>query len=223
MKEIKKTKLTIKKHINNTMKYVVAVVVGAILATVLINISNSHKDHSYDIYRTQNELKYYAAKDAVVESIDKYIDSIAPKSCLNGIVVFEMCEKYDVDIMFVLAQGQIESHFGTAGIAAKTNSVWNVMAFDGRSASDMIAKGHGYEHPDYSVEPYLVLITTKYMVNGKTEKDLMNNYVSSSGHRYASSKTYETAMTNTYNRIKNTTNIDTLYGEYKKYKTLCNR
>lgn len=222
MKDVKKNKLIIKKYLYNIGRYILVLLVGGVLALSMNHILGTN-DHTYDVYRSQNELKYYSSKDAVIESIDKYIDSIAPGSCLNGMVIFEMCEKYSVDIIFVLAQGQLESGFGTAGIAAKTNSVWNVMAFDGRSASDMIAKGHGFDHPDFSVEPYLQLITTKYLVKDKTEIDLMNNFVSSTGHRYASSKTYEAQLSALYNRIKKTTNIDDNYNTYRKYKTLCGR
>lgn len=222
MKDVKKNKLIIKKYLYNIGRYILVFSVGGVLALSMNYILGTN-DHTYDVYRSQNELKYYSSKDAVIESIDKYIDSIAPGSCLNGMVIFEMCEKYSVDIIFVLAQGQLESGFGTAGIAAKTNSVWNVMAFDGRSASDMIAKGHGFDHPDFSVEPYLQLITTKYLVKDKTEIDLMNNFVSSTGHRYASSKTYEAQLSALYNRIKKTTNIDDNYNTYRKYKTLCGR
>ena len=222
MKDVKKNKLIIKKYLYNVGRYILVLLVGGVLALSMNHILGTN-DHTYDVYRSQNELKYYSSKDAVIESIDKYIDSIAPGSCLNGMVIFEMCEKYSVDIIFVLAQGQLESGFGTAGIAAKTNSVWNVMAFDGRTASDMIAKGHGFDHPDFSVEPYLQLITTKYLVKDKTEIDLMNNFVSSTGHRYASSKTYEAQLSALNNRIKKTTNIDDNYNTYRKYKTLCGR
>jgi beta-N-acetylglucosaminidase len=222
MKDVKKNKLIIKKYLYNVGRYILVLLVGGVLALSMNHILGTN-DRTYDVYRSQNDLKYYSSKDAVIESIDKYIDSIAPGSCLNGMVIFEMCEKYSVDIIFVLAQGQLESGFGTAGIAAKTNSVWNVMAFDGRTASDMIAKGHGFDHPDFSVEPYLQLITTKYLVKDKTEIDLMNNFVSSTGHRYASSKTYEAQLSALYNRIKKTTNIDDNYNTYRKYKTLCGR
>ena len=37
----------------------------------------------------------------------------------NGIKLFELCDAYNVDVRFVMAQAQAESHFGTTGIAAK--------------------------------------------------------------------------------------------------------
>jgi hypothetical protein len=68
-------------------------------------------------------------KDNIVTEIDNYIDSVAPESCLNGIKLFELCEQYEVDVRFAMAQAEIESHYGTKGIAAKTNIVWNVKTY----------------------------------------------------------------------------------------------
>ena len=63
----------------------------------------------------------------------------------------------------------------------------------------------------------------KINIDGKTEKDMLNSFVSSSGHRYASSKTYEAQLSGLYYRIKKSTDIDSLYKDYKKYKVLCGK
>ena len=87
------------------------------------------------------------------------------------------------------AQGQLESHFGTEGIAAKTNMVWNVGAFDNKSAEDIINdknKNTAISHPDKSIEPYIRLLYSTYLVDGKTEKDMFIKYVDKNGKRYAS-------------------------------------
>lgn len=149
----------------------------------------------------------------LVSEVDNYINKISPSSQLGGKVIVDMCLKYDIDIMFVLAQGQIESHFGTTGTARKTNSVFNVGAFDGYSSSTQIKKGYGFEHPNDSVEPYLILLSKNYLVNNKNTNDLMYNYVNKYGQRYASNTYYEKMMRNIYNRIDRTTNI-------KYYQTL---
>jgi flagellum-specific peptidoglycan hydrolase FlgJ len=143
----------------------------------------------------------------LVGEVDSYIDRISPSSKLDGKVVVDMCLKYDIDIMFVLAQGQIESHFGTTGTARKTNSVFNVGAFDGRSSSAQIKRGFGFEHPNDSVEPYLILLSNNYLVNGISVNNLMYNYVNKYGQRYASHTEYEKMMRSVYNRINKTTNI----------------
>ena len=149
--------------------------------------------------------------ESLVSEVDSYIQTVAPGSNLSGYAVVDACLRHNMDIVFVLAQGQNESHFGTAGIARKTNSVFNVMSYDNLSADDILSRGHGYTHPDQSVEPYIRLIRNDYMVDGKTVQDLMTCFVNKNGHRYASNPQYENALRRTYNRIDNTTNISELY------------
>ena len=120
-----------------------------------------------------------------------------------------------MDIVFVLAQAELESCFGIAGIAKKTNSVWNVGSFDGRPSEYIIKNNLGYSHPNNSIEPYINLIKTKYLSKNKTEKDLMRNFVSNSGHRYASSRTYEQKLSKIYHKINKNTNISQYYNDYK--------
>ena len=123
-----------------------------------------------------------------------------------------------LDICFVLAQGENESHFGTTGLARKTNSVFNVYAFDGQSHEQISEKGK-YKHPNYSVAPYIELLKKDYLVDGKTEYDLMDGqYVNKNGARYASSETYEKALLAKFMKIKQNTKIDSLYNETNKYK-----
>lgn len=143
----------------------------------------------------------------LVTEVDSYINKISPSSQLEGKVIVDMCIKYNIDIIFVLAQGQIESHFGTTGTARRTNSVFNVGAFDGYSSNTQIRRGYGFEHPNDSVEPYLILLTNNYLVNNKNTNDLMYNYVNKYGQRYASHTGYEKMMRSVYNRINTTTNI----------------
>lgn len=155
---------------------------------------------------------------SLVFEVDKYITSIAPDSKVSANIFVDLCDEYNIDIRLALTQGHIESHFATKGTAAKTNSIFNVGAFDGYPASMQIKNGYGYKHPDYSIEPYLKLLTTRYLVNGKSEKDLLKNFVDKSGHRYASSKEYELSLTNQWKKINNVTNIAPLYNEYKELK-----
>ena len=69
---------------------------------------------------------------------------------------------------------QVESHYATKGTAKKTNSVFNVGAYDGHSARKQIKNGFGYDNPNDSIEPYLILITSNYLVNGKTVYDYIS-------------------------------------------------
>ena len=143
---------------------------------------------------------------------------MAPTSCLRAIVVVDNCIKYDIDVCFVLAQGQKESHFGTQGLARKTNSVWNVFAFDGQTLEQIHKKGK-YETPDDSVEPYMELLKKKYL-RDKTEYDLLDKFVNSEGNRYASDKNYEHALSEIYTRVKQETKIDYYSQQMKKYDML---
>lgn len=177
------------------------------------------RDYNGEVVRSRNELHMQGIKDQLVTAVDQYIQEIGPGSCVNGFILVDMCDKYDIDLKFALAQGHIESHFGTKGIASKTNSVFNVMSFDDLSAQDIIAKGKGYSHPDHSIEPYMKLLTTKYLID-KTEKDLFVEFVNINGERYASNKNYENQLLNIYEKIDSVVLITPIINEYRKYKII---
>lgn len=176
-------------------------IIICIIAIVLINSSikrssNKHIesieviDTTYVEEDTLNDI-YIESRERLIESVDNYIKSTAPTSVIDSEYLVDMCDLYDVDIRLVLAQGHLESHFATRGTAAKTNSMFNIGAYDGHSASRQIRNGFGYIDPNYSIEPYLKTLKTNYLVNGVTEEDLLNNFVNKHGWRYASSKEYE--------------------------------
>ena len=179
--------------------------------------SERHYEPTPVVDTTKYTPEYFQIKRDLIQEVDSYIQDVAPKSQVTGQTVVDACLRHDMDIVFVLAQGQNESHFGTAGIARKTNSVFNVMSYDDRSADDILSRGHGYSHPDQSVEPYIRLIRNDYMVDGKTAQDLMVCFVNKDGHRYASNPQYENTLRCIYNRIDNTTNISELYSKCTSY------
>ena len=166
-------------------------------------LSNRIENNNYScrVYRDKIELKYQQSKSQVVDEIDKYIKQVAPTSSLNAIALFELCETYDIDIKFALAQGHIESHFGTKGMARKTNSVFNVFAFDGQEYHKISRKGK-YDHPDYSIEPYLKLLVNDYIIDNQTEYDLMTKFVNKDGKRYASDPRYENKLSKKFEKVK---------------------
>lgn len=216
---------------SNTLKKVLKIAATAVMVIVLAVASTTithnklcnntgMSDYSYQIYRSRTELAMEGVKDNIVTEIDNYIDSVASDSGLNGIRLFELCDKYGVDVRFAMAQAEAESHFGTKGVAAKTNMVWNVKAYDNRTAEDMIKKGDAKTHPDMSIEPYLILLTNEYLVNGKTEHDMFDKFVDSNGKRYASNPNYETMVLNIYNRINESTKLKNLLKEYRRYKMI---
>ena len=166
----------------------------------------------------ERQQKMDSLRTEIVSEIDKYIVGIAPKTKVDSELMFDLCDMYEVDVRFVMTQGQIESHYATAGTAAKTNSIFNVGAYDGHSAERQRRNGFGFDHPNESIEPYLILLTQEYLVNGKTVHDLMKNFVNYQGLRYASSPTYENTVKSVYNRINKKTNLDILLQEYNEAK-----
>lgn len=203
---------------------VATVIVLAITTTTLTHNKlcndSGMTDYNYQIYRSRTELAMEGVRDDIVSEIDNYIDSVAVESGLNGIKLFELCDKYGVDVRFAMAQAEAESHFGTKGMAARTNIVWNVKTYDGDTLEDIKKRGAHFKHPDESIEPYLLLLVNSYFVDGKTEEDMFINFVNKDGKRYASNPKYETMVLNIYNRINNETKLKNLLKEYRRYKMI---
>lgn len=207
---------------STTKKSIIIISIALVLLLCLAgftSLDKNYKDYPYQVYRGNIELKLQQSKGQLVDEIDKYIKSVAPNSILNARILLEICEEYNIDIKFVLAQGHIESHFGTKGMALKTNSVFNVLAYDGKSYDQICKKGK-YSHPDHSIRPYLELLVNDYMVEGKSEYDLLDEFVNKNGDRYASALDYESKLNNTFINISDSTNIDELYKQYRKYQML---
>lgn len=176
-------------------------------------------NYPFEVMQHEAELAYNENKSLLVKEVKCYIDSVAPTSSLNGYAVVDYCEKYDLDVKFVLAQGQLESHFGTTGMAIKTNSVFNVGAYDKLTIEQVNGK-YKYKHPDHSIEPYMRLLYQSYIKGNKTELDLMANYVNKEGKRYSSNSNYEKDMLNLYTKIDKQTDISNLQGEMRRYRII---
>lgn len=179
----------------------------------------SLKDYPFEVMKHEAVLSYNQYKSELVKEVKVYIDSVAPTSNLTGYAIVDYSEKYDLDIKFVLAQAQIESHFGTTGMALKTNSVFNVGAYDSASYDNINGK-FKYKHPDFSIEPYMQLLYKDYITGTKTELDLMAKYVNKNGQRYSSNANYENDLLNLYKSIDKTTRITELQGEMRRYKII---
>jgi len=107
-------------------------------------------------------------------------------------------------------------------MAAKTNSVFNVGAFDG-DTYEQIQGRYKYKHPDYSIEPYIRLLYKDYIGGKRTELDLLAKYVNKNGKRYASGPDYENKLLALFKKIDETTNINYLQGEMRRYKIICGK
>ena len=195
--------------------------------TILLGIyylRNRHNDkYEYiEMLRIHEaELKYWENKSKLVDEVQTYIESVAPFSDLRAVSLVDECENYSVDLKFVLAQGFIESHFGTAGLASKTNSVWNVGAYTNKSFKDITRK-YKYMHPNESIVPYLELLTSKYLTVG-CEEELLKKFVDHNGKRFATDTKYEERLSSAYRTIANTTQIDSLQAQVRYWKLRANR
>ena len=153
----------------------------------------------------------------LAEEINKYVLTYSNQTDLDVNKLIKLADKYSIDIKFILAQSHIESHFGTKGLASKTNSMFNVGSYDGVSY-DCISKKFKYENINESIEPYLILLTERYLKD-KTIHDLMDNFVDINNKRYASDENYELKLKTTYNKISKNTKIDSLYLCYMESKS----
>lgn len=153
-----------------------------------------------------------SVKQELIEEVTAYMNENHPNSKVTPDSLVEVCLKHDFNITFAIAQGTIESGMGTKGRAKRTNSVWNVGAYDGKPQ----LKKYTYQVADDSIEPYVLLVKNKYMGNVLSHHDLMRNYVVyNSKTRYASSKDYERQLKSLYNNIKNNTRIEELQALYE--------
>ena len=208
------TQVTVNSIINSICLLLVAVF--AILAFTW-SIPKHEEQIGYDTateYIRELHVQYNGVKAELVDVTQHYIDSVAPNSGLRALILVENCEKYGIPISFTLAQGEIESHFGTKGLAYRTNSIWNVGAYDGHSLNDI---SHTYSNPNDSVIPYLDLLTNNYLP-GKTVEDLFDSFTDINGNRYASDKYYETKLRDKIKYITDNYRIDELQGRLNYYK-----
>lgn len=206
--------VTLNSIINSICLVVVAIF--AILAFTW-SIPKQEEQNGYDTateYIRELQTSYQGVKSDLVDLTQHYIDSVAPNSGLRALILVENCEKYGISISFTLAQGEIESHFGTKGLAYRTNSVWNVGAYDGHTISDI---SHKFDNPNSSIIPYLDLLVNNYLPN-KTVEDLLESFVDTNGNRYASDKHYEAKLSDKYKYIIDNYRIDELQERLNYYK-----
>ena len=117
-------------------------------------------------------------KKKLVAEVHEYIKNTAPNAH-NTISehLVNHCLEHNVDICFVMAQTQNETNFGTMGVGRESSR---------RSLFGVYKKSY----VDYkaAISDYFYILKGSYLVKGKTEQDLMKNYVNSRGARYASDR-----------------------------------
>lgn len=104
-----------------------------------------------------------------------------------------------IDICFILAQGHLETSFGSYGIGKSKKSIFGVYKH--------------YNSYTECIDYYVYLLRSNYLVN-KTETQLMNNYVNKNGYRYAEDKKYEHKLKNYYSKVNKSTSISELQSKY---------
>ena len=184
------------------------------------HVETDRYSYALDCVR-EAEIKYWGYKSDLVDEVQAYIDQVAPTSNLRAYALIEECERYNIDVCFALTQAEIESHFGTKGLGAKINNVFNVGVFDGKSLAE-IDKKYKPDHPNESIRLYLDLLAENYLV-GKVEEDLMQNYVDKNGSRYASNPDYESMFSAKYKYIVENTKIKEIQAIVQSYAVKCNR
>ena len=204
-------------------KIMIPIILGIIvICNVVLFVRDKTVHHDFEIDQLKEyELKYWETKAQLVDEVQNYINTVAPTSNLRACILVDACEKYNIEVKFALAQGEIESHFGTKGLASKTNSVWNVGAYDDYFYSKIMGT-YKYSHPNESIEPYLKLLYEKYLTN-EVEEGLLRNFVDHNGNRFASDKNYEERLKYKYKYIGNNTQIDSLTTQLQYWAVKCNR
>jgi len=169
-----------------------------VLIIVMLLSLNVGANNSSFSARNDTELSLYPVivrqrlHNDLVKEVKGYINQVAPTSKLNADTLVNICQRYDMNISFVLAQGMLESNLGTKGKALTTKSVFGVGALD----NGTIRPGCIYKHVNESIEPYLKLLIEQYLGDKKTIKDLIRDggFKTLKGSRYATLSTYESRL-----------------------------
>jgi hypothetical protein len=174
----------------------------SLLISTLLEVPTKAMDTSKSISTIENSIyiskvRNYS-KEKLIDEVDFYMKSIAPTEKLDARLLVHLCDQYEMDITFVIAQAILESHIGTKGRAIRTNSVWNVGTYDNGITH------YTYPSPNESIEPYLKLLKKRYMIKitarGDTlQRDIGNlivdsGFVNHEGKRFATSPVYESFL-----------------------------
>lgn len=142
-------------------------------------------------------------KKELVEEVDKYIHKKTKKKKFHKDIsehLVEVALKNNFDIAFAMAQAEIETCFGTAGIGISRRSMYGVYIT--------------YKDYNASTDYYIDLVKRKYLGNKKTFQQLANNYVTLGGARYSKNPKYESIFKSAWTNIKSNTKISRLQAQY---------
>jgi len=143
-------------------------------------------------------------KNELIDEVETYIFGNFPKTHKNvPSLIVENGLEHNIDILFIMAQTQQETGFGTLGAGREKSrrSLFGVA----------VRKYTNYEN---AVVDYIRILKKSYLTKGRTEQHLMKRYVTTNGGRYASDPNYEVTLRKTYNDISKKTNIKELQTKY---------
>ncbi len=107
-----------------------------------------------EMQNTANQLK-----DSLINEVDKYICSVAPRSKMTAHNIVNRCIETEYDISLLLSQAHLETRFGSCG----SHNVFGIV-------------GKRYKHPDHAVSDYIKLMTSKYIINRTPEELIRSNF-----------------------------------------------
>ena len=143
-------------------------------------------------------------KNELIDEVGNYIFKNYPKTHKDvPMLIVENGLEHDSDILFMMAQTQQETGYGTLGAGRESSrrSLFGVA----------VRKYNNYEN---AVVDYIRLLKKSYLTNGRTEQHLMKRYVTSRGGRYAGDPNYEATLRKTYLNISKQTKIKELQNKY---------
>ena len=143
-------------------------------------------------------------KNELIDEVENYIFNNYPKTHKDvPTLIVENGLENDIDILFMMAQTQQETGYGTLGAGREKSrrSLFGVA----------VRKYTNYEN---AVVDYIRILKKSYLTKGRTEQHLMKRYVTTNGGRYASDPNYEATLRKTYNNISRQTKIKELQNKY---------
>ena len=143
-------------------------------------------------------------KNELIDEVENYIFQNYPRTHKDiPTLIVENGLEHNIDILFMMAQTQQETGFGTLGAGRESSrrSLFGVA----------VRKYNDYEN---AVVDYIRILKKSYLTRGRTEQHLMNKYVTSGGARYAGDPNYEATLRRTYNDISRKTKIKELQNKY---------
>lgn len=189
-----------KHNTNRTSSFLTLGITLSILFRLVGNDGNAISDFAQDIIVITNTIDTVEEnKDTMFAFFELYKDKaqcyldrgVFDGTPLTG-EILSTCAKnaYDstgiiVPLELALSQAQLESGMGRKGLSP-TNNPYNVGEWDEGSKIKFKNTMHG-------VQSYYYLIANNYLKN-TTLDDLLTNFVSKDGYRYASKETYEESV-----------------------------